>query len=416
MTLPPRGPFDFPAPYGTRGIRITNEDDGPVLPCGYSYWANINAHAGEDHLLVFLGVDRTRGGAGPSLWKIDKTTEAVTPLGPIFAPEHPLSWATGEGWYWSASDPDVLYVSDLTHLYRYHVAARHLETVVNVVGMPEHRDEVLWQWHTAESGAPTHSATVKAGESGGWQPLGTIVYQEGVRDPWLWCPKRGTLDESQIDRIGDWLLIKENLDGQDAEDNRIIHVGTAAERVLMDREGAAGHSDNGYGYMVAADNWNAQPAVWRVWMFDATVEPQGRLVDTRPWEVQIQHVSHCNARPGAPETQWVLGSGAARSGSAAGNELVVIPLDGSLASRAIAPSMVDLDAPGGGDDYGKLPKSNLDPYGEYALWTSNHGSDRIDAFLVRIPPSTPPPDPPTPPPTWRVEGWGPAPIMTPLGP
>ena len=128
--------------------------------------------------------------------------------------------------------------------------------------MPEHTDEVLWQWHTAHDDR-THSATVKAGESGGWAPLGTIVYQEGATDPWLWCPKRGDLDESQLDKSGQWLLIKENLDAQDAEDNRIIRVATAAERVLMDRDGAAGHSDNGFGYMVAADNWNAQPAAWR---------------------------------------------------------------------------------------------------------------------------------------------------------
>jgi hypothetical protein len=80
--------------------------------------------------------------------------------------------------------------------------------------------------------------------------------------------------------------------------------------------------------------------------------------------------------------------------------------------------MVDLDAPGGGDDYSRFPKANCCPSGEYALWTSNWGGDRLDAFLVRIPQHLliPPARPPTPPPTWRMEGWGPTPIVTPLGP
>jgi hypothetical protein len=384
-TLPERGPFTFPAPYNTTGVRLTNGSDmggqDALIPTGYAYWNCINAHAGRPVLHVMLAIR----GQGPCLYQVDKATLTVHPLGPIFAPAHSLASATGEGWYWSLTDPDILYASDLEHLYRYHVSTTELETVIDVREIPSRTEEILWQWHTAADDR-THSATVKAGESGDWKPIGTIVFREG--SPWAWYPRLGDLDESQISKSGAWLLIKEQLDAQGGEDNRIIRVADNHERRILDPEGAAGHSDNGYNYMVAADNYHDQPAAWRVWAFDESMGPQGRLVDTRPWEVQIQHVSHCNARPeGGPDGQWVLGSGAARSGSAAGNELVLIPLDGSLRSRAIAPTMVNLDSPGGGtDDYSKLPRANLDPHGEYALWTSNHGSDRLDAFLVKIPP------------------------------
>jgi hypothetical protein len=48
--------------------------------------------------------------------------------------------------------------------------------------------------------------------------------------------------------------------------------------------------------------------------------------------------------------------------------------------------MVDLGASGGGsDDYSKAPKGNIDPTGEYFIWTSNAGTSRADAFIVRIP-------------------------------
>jgi hypothetical protein len=47
--------------------------------------------------------------------------------------------------------------------------------------------------------------------------------------------------------------------------------------------------------------------------------------------------------------------------------------------------MTDLDARGGGDDYAKLPKGNLDVTGRYFIWTSNVGGDRLDAFIVKVP-------------------------------
>ncbi|TLY41939.1 MAG: hypothetical protein E6K58_08955, partial [Nitrospirae bacterium] len=52
--LPPtRGPFTFPAPYHTQGIRLTDPSDcvgntDCVNYVGYSYWRNINHHAGSD--------------------------------------------------------------------------------------------------------------------------------------------------------------------------------------------------------------------------------------------------------------------------------------------------------------------------------------------------------------------------------
>jgi hypothetical protein len=47
--------------------------------------------------------------------------------------------------------------------------------------------------------------------------------------------------------------------------------------------------------------------------------------------------------------------------------------------------MTNLDAPGGGTDYAKTPKGNLDISGKYFIWTSNLGGNRLDAFLVKVP-------------------------------
>ena len=65
-----RGVFTFPAPYNTTGIRLTNDSDCAggqdcLWYAGYSYWRNINNHAGSADLYIFLGTDRNRGGVGP---------------------------------------------------------------------------------------------------------------------------------------------------------------------------------------------------------------------------------------------------------------------------------------------------------------------------------------------------------------
>jgi hypothetical protein len=59
-----------------------------------------------------------------------------------------------------------------------------------------------------------------------------------------------------------------------------------------------------------------------------------------------------------------------------------------------------MNAAGGGDDYTKLPKASVDVTGQYAVWTSNMGTNRMDAFIAKIPSqvlmgtSVPPPPPP----------------------
>src|SRR4051812_17484782 len=56
--LPTRGEFNFPAPYNTGGVRITNASDCGGGDCvdavGYSYWRNINNHVKSDILYMFI--------------------------------------------------------------------------------------------------------------------------------------------------------------------------------------------------------------------------------------------------------------------------------------------------------------------------------------------------------------------------
>ena len=187
-------------------------------------------------------------------------------------------------------------------------------------------------------------------------------------------------------------MIKENVDGRDGEDNRIIDLQTGAEQVLLDEDGAAGHSDMGYGYLVAEDNMYATPGAARVWQFgqDMRAAGQGTLVyNLTSWDGRPASGTSRTAtrRPGVPiEQQMACSSNAERQNLPRVNEIVCYRLDGSMNALVVAPNMTDLNASGGGsDDYSKRPKGNLDPTGEYFIWTTNIGTNRDDAFIVRIP-------------------------------
>ncbi len=207
-----------------------------------------------------------------------------------------------------------------------------------------------------------------------------------------YAERRGAFDECQVDKSGRWLLIKENVDGKYDEDNVIYDLASGAHvATFLDQDGAAGHSDSGHGYMLAEDNWNNLPGAIRLWKFGQTlpgIAPQGLLVyRTTDWSVDVGHISHANARADLPpEKQYACSSRAGRGSLPRANEIVCFPLDGSLRVLVVAPVMTSLGASGGGgDDYNKLPKGNLDVTGRYFVWTSNAGGPRLDAFVVKVP-------------------------------
>jgi len=390
--LPTRGKFSFPPPYRTQGVRITNASDCGGRDCvdyvGYSYWRRTNNHVGSGTMLILVVLDRNRGGPGPTLFSYDKATDAVTRLKPLFDGSDVMSWAAGDQWYFSATDPRMLYVNDGPKLRRYDVVARRWSTVLDVTTRTDlfGRDRVVWQAHSSNDDH-VHSATLKDRTTNA--ELGCLVHQE-TTGRFSYFPSQGIgYDECQIDKSGRWLLIKDKVvnDPKTDVDNRIIDLSTGKETVLLDRDGAGGHSDNGFGYMVAADNWNPLPGAFRLWKFGQAPLAGTVVYRNVNWTtIAPNHVSHANARRDLPpEKQYVCGSGAAREDGPRSNEIVCFYLDGSMRVFVVAPVMTDMEGPGGGNPYAKLPKGNLDITGRYFMWTSNMGGARLDAFLVKVP-------------------------------
>ena len=155
----------------------------------------------------------------------------------------------------------------------------------------------LWQMHSSGDDR-VHSATVK--DSNTYQDLGCLVYREDTHQHLFFTP-RGDYDECQIDKSGRWLVIKENVDNAYNEDNRVIDIETGAEQVLWDQNGAAGHSDMGYGYIVGEDDKWAREPVRRPCL---AVRPEHDLGAGQVWSTRCP--------PGAVQ-EWATSRTATRS-------------------------------------------------------------------------------------------------------
>jgi hypothetical protein len=382
-----RGPFTFPAPYHTRAARITDASDCPsgmdcLSPVGYSYWRNTNNHAGSNELLLFLSFDRRQGGAGPTLFRYDKTKETIVKAGPLFEPTSRLSLHSGDNWYFSATMPTTLYLNDGPKLVRYDVLSKDFHTVFDA-GEQWGNDKYIWQMHSSNDDR-VHSAALKI--QGTDDTLGCLVYHE-TSHRLSFFGKVGDFRECMVDKSGHWLVTLENIDGRHGVDMRVFDLDSEREIArILDEEGAPKPADMGYGYLVGADKWNALPNATATWVLGQTVT-RGPIVHSNinPNLDLVSHVSHANAKPGvAMEQQYACGSNAERV-SGVQNEIACIPLDGSDRQMIVAPSMTSLGAPGGRTEYDKLPKGNLDITGEYFVWTTNLSGNRLEAFLVRIP-------------------------------
>jgi hypothetical protein len=409
--LPPNGttgPFKFPAPYGTTAVRLTNANDCGGTDCvayvGYSYWRNTNHHAGRPEMLIFLGLDRSAGGPGPSLFSYDKSTDQVQNLGPLFPSSSVYSYATGEGWYFSGTQATKLYAYLVGSgvLRRYDVLSHQFDSTVAMdlatcprPGICPANAAYIFQPHSSDDDT-THSATV---QDTAFNRLGCVVYKSTGNQFQYFAPPNGfTLDECHVDKSGNWLMLLE-VNPNASVQNRIVDLQHGTITTINDLNGSLGHLDMGYGYAVGADNFNSFPNATILLKFPviSTQRPVGPVVHyNKRWDIAAaNHIAHGNAVGGVPaESQYACGSNASRVPDMA-DEIVCFSLDpnrnvdGSLDVLVVGQVMTDLNATGGrdfnSDDYTQLPKGNLDITGRYFIWTTNMGGGRLDAFLVKVP-------------------------------
>ncbi len=386
-----RGPFTFPAPYNTQGYRLTIPSDCNGTDCiqqeGYSFWRNINAHAGQPIVRMFLVL---QDNGGPQLFTIDKATGAVTRVGPIFS-GGVLAGNRGTGWQWSATNPDILYAYGQSQVIAKNVA-NGAETVVLDLASPGAQaahgagpNVRVWSALTSNDGLSwvmTVRQTVNP-----WEDIGCAIHHIPT-NAWHFVPGLG---DCFVDKGGNYWLKTSIANNITKGTMNPYSVGEA----LSDQNGAPGHLDVGWGFFIGEDNWAPLGQTLRIWDLSLPFASagQGRTVHTMTSWLQDSYVQPTWAM-GAPATLATVGPQVGCSTSTAGQvpgaiarerEIVCFQMDASMRALVVAPNMTSMAASGGGIPYYKAPKGNMDVYGQYYFWITNMGGNRLEAFAVRLP-------------------------------
>ena len=430
-----RGPFTFPAPYNTTGIRVTLPSDCGGANCvhymGYSYWAAMSNSAGSNTMYILVGLGTAHGGA--NLYELNKTTDAVTKIGPIFTDANVN--LPGEQMYFSHTQPDRLYyMKEGRQELDYINVVTHVETTVFNVNN-YHSGDFINQCGTSFNDQVS-ACTL---EDSSYNVLGCIVYNGHGSGGFQVYTSTYGMNECQPGADGKYIMfIEENArPGQTYGSTVIINAQTGVKTVVLNSIGGAGHYALGYGYYVQTDNTDPTYASEKLWnVSDLTAgignvwaQPYADACNYNPTvcaEVP-SHPSWLNAVPASVQPiahQYVCDSTANTIVKPFANQVFCYTLDTSIPAAqkkalVVAPTMTNATASGGCADgngaYGNEPKGNIDPTGHYFIWSANLDStDNCQIFIVKIPTSQFPYPPPivTPP---RVNITNPANAATVFG-
>lgn len=326
---PPAQPPASP-PLPTQGpIKITDERDGELLNRSYSYWPTCFQEP-DGSVLMFVG----HADGQPRFFNVNLESRTVLRLGALLP-----YVGTGEGWYFDRDG--FMYLCDGPLLRRVHPLTGSDVVVLDIsASLPGSR---LWQAHSSDDGT-THSATVERITSDGpYERLGTVVQRHGAL---RFIARQGTLDESQVDASGRYLVIKED------DDNRILDLVDGSERRITNAEGALGHSDCGSGVAVGEND-----QIGACVSMDLATLQQRSLFST-----------------------WNMGVVSVRAGRCIVTDqthVKLVALDGS----GVRP-LVEHGMQGSGYDF--LCRANLDPTGRVAMYVSNAAGGRMDAYLLAL--------------------------------
>lgn len=354
--IPDRGPFMFPPPYNTRGIRITNATDGMVRPVGMAYWPQLNNSGSRREMLVLTACDDQL-----TIFAVEKSTGRVEKRETL-----PFNM-TGESCYFSFTDPDLIYTcpSNGGTFSWYNLATRRQDVIAENVKQP----------HSSADGS-VHSFTLDGGPA---------YWRDGNIKR---LPLKGEYDECQIEKSGRWLLSKETFQrDRPRQDNCIWDLSTGRMNILRDEDGAVGHSDMGYGYVVGEEDQSQPGGIFRLWMFgeDGSVSDGRMTYHVGGWTGMTRYVSHCNARQGSPNFQQAVYSATHDSDLPRVNEIAVASLaPGVETCRVVAPNLTSLSASGGGDPYWRKTRANVAPDGGFYCFSGNMDGDRMDIFVGQL--------------------------------
>lgn len=362
--LPPAGGTLVDPTFGTTILRVSDSNDGSDCGVNYSYWPSFNVNSTRFHVTCD-GQPRLYG-FDPANFRIlgKEALFTATPDGTV-----PLS----EDAIWSSTDPDVIYGHDFNSLWSYNVASKGYTRVANLSTLLGGGHKV---WQMSKSTDDNVFAWTE--EDSNYAFAGYLVYRRS-QNAIVYRVSTMELDEVQIDKSGRYLVVKTGLESS-AGQIRVkvvdLALGTVADLTNGAPDYACGHSDNGNGTVIGADNWNNSVQFRSL----ATPHAYSPLLAFGSDWTQAIHLSEL-----ASNERWVLVSSYSGASVGAGpfhREIYQVATDGSQRVRRLAHHRSLYGS------YYDAPRANINRDGTFAAFTSNWGgSARRDAFILRIPPA-----------------------------
>ncbi len=373
---PPPSPPALPAPggtfmdpiFGTTILRVTDANDGDNNHHSYSYWPCFNKNSS---LLYISSV-----GGNPTLYDFDTTTFSFSNKRSMLQ-SNPLNDGTpnGEDAIWSGTQNNMMLCHTAQKIYSYNVTTDQYTIIKDF--STDYPDIYLWQMSRSINDS-VFAFTYK--ENVNYTNVGYITYRLAVNiTDTVNFP---TIDEVQVDKTGNYLVIKTGNSGPSVIETEILNFQTGTIDYLTDDtpDFSPGHSDNGSGFVIGSDNWNNSYTYRNL----ATPHISFSVLDfNNDWSLG-NHVSMLSDNESWALMSTFVGSTIPSSGIFV-DEIFQFTTDGSKSVRRLAHTHSDYLNQNSNNAYWSMPRANISRDGKYIVFTSNWGSTtRMDVFVLKI--------------------------------
>jgi len=368
-TLPAAGGTFTDAVFGTTLLRVTDASDGADNHHSYSYWPCFNKNS---TLLYISNVSGT-----PTLYDFDTLIFSISNKRALFQ-SNPVGDGTpnSEDAIWSGTQNNLMLCHTSQKLYSYNVSTNQYILIHDFSGA---YPNIYLQQMSRSVNDSVFGFTYK--ENINYTNIGYIAYRASNNH--ADTANMPSLDEVQVDKTGNYLVIKTGNSGAGIIEVEILNLLTHNIDYLTDNgpDFSPGHSDNGNGFVIGADNWN-------------NTYTYRNLATPHTWYSIIDHNNDWSLGDHASmladdESMILFSTFVASTLPSSGifvDEIYQVTTDGSKSVRRLCHTHSDYLNQTGGNAYWSMPKANISRNGKFAAFTSNWGSTtRRDVFVLQIP-------------------------------
>lgn len=360
-TLPASGGKITDPTFGTTIMRVTDNNDGSDNHHSYSYWP---CHNSNNTLLYISSVN-----GQPTLYDFDPVNFTISNKRNAF--QNAPGGLNAEDAIWSATNPDIMYAHTGSKLYAWNVTT---QTAALIHDFSANYADIFLSQMSRSANDSVFAFTRK--ENVNYSTQGYVVWKKGNTNL-FYEASTSSLDEVQVDKSGDFLVIKTGNSGAGVIEVKIANMINNTVEDLTDNgpDFSPGHSDNGLGIVVGADNWNNSIRIRNL----ATPHTHSELMN---WGNDWSQSNHLSMN--SENENWVLISFFSTSGNTNGlyhDEIQLISTDGNQNVYRLCHHQSVYNS-----DYWNSPRATISKDGQFVTFTSNWGgTGKRDVFVVKFP-------------------------------